>query len=141
MKKDLIIRGVVILIALAFILAGWFGDKDGETFFSENGLDLAYTYTLIAVFAAVVFATVMTIITDPKRLIKPLAAIVVLAVLFFVGYSMAEGQVHNVKSGADIVTVSAETSRWVEAALNTFYIIFGIAIVGVIFNEVSKIFK
>ena len=137
--KELIIRAVIVVIIAIFVLMGLGGS--GEEFWSGSALNLAYVLLIIALVAATVVSIVVTVLTDPKSLVKPLIAVVALAVLFAVGYGMAEGQDHTLKAGDQVVIVGADISKKIGGALNMLYILGGVAIVAVVFNEVSKIFK
>lgn len=103
---------------------------------------LPVTYLLFGLtILAVVFGWVRSATSDPKAIIKSLISFAGIAVIFFIGYALATGQEHIIKSGADTTTVSADTSKWIGGALITFYVLLGAAVVGIVFSEISKFFK
>lgn len=111
-----------------------------EEFMVEVVLQGGGVLLIIATIAAIV-GPIITSADDPKSLIKPLAAFVGLAILLFIGYSMATGQEYIIKSGDETTTVTAETSRWVGGSLIMLYILGAVAIVSIIYTEISKYFK
>jgi len=137
--KGLAIRGGIVGIIAVFTLMGI--GMSGEAFWSENALYMAYTLFGVALACATVLSLVMTILSDPKSLVKPLIAVVALAILFGIGYAMAEGQELTLKTGNDTKIITADIPQKVGAALNMLYILGGLAIVAVVVGEVSKIFK
>jgi len=113
---------------------------DFQTFVVDYVLELGQWILGLALIATVA-GFIYTIVINPQSIIKPAIAIFAIVVLFFIGYSLATGQEQTIKSGIDNVIISAETSKRVGAGLMVFYILFGIAAISVVFNEVSKIFK
>lgn len=90
---------------------------------------------------AIVAGAVYNAVINPQGIIKPAIAIVAIVALFFIGYSLADGQEYTIKSGIDTIVIDAEISKYVGGGLMVFYILFGIAVVSMVFNEVSKFFK
>lgn len=92
---------------------------------------------LVATVAGFIYNTVI----NPQSIVKPAIAIVAIVILFFIGYSLATGQEYTIKSGIDTIVIGPEISKYVGGGLMVFYILLGIALVSVVFNEVSKFFK
>ena len=113
---------------------------DFENFMVTYVLEAGYWIFLLALLAIVVGFVYNTVI-NPQSIIKPAIAIVGIVVLFFIGYSMATGDSVTIKSGIDTIVIGEDISRFVGGSLMVFYILFGIALVSVVFNEVSKFFK
>ncbi len=94
---------------------------------------------IIAAVGAFVFGSVMSIISNPKGVVRSLIAIVALGVIFFIGYSMASPELKPFYQEFGVETESA--SQLVGGGLLTFYIMFGIAVVGIIFTEIFNLVK
>ncbi|MGB0522209.1 MAG: hypothetical protein ACPGJS_04585 [Flammeovirgaceae bacterium] len=111
-----------------------------ESFMVDLMLPATYFLFGLAILA-VIGGWVFTSVANPKGLIKTVIAIVGIGIIFLIGYSLATGQEHLVKSGADTKTIDAGTSKWIGGALITFYVLFAAAIISIIYSEVSKLFK
>ncbi len=105
--------------------------------FVDIGLWVAYILILVAIVSAVVLPIVNSL-GDPKSLIKPLIAMAVIGVLYLISWSLA-GDSLNAKAVA--LGVSGGVSRAVGGALITMYILFVVAIVGIVFSEINKALK
>ena len=112
----------------------------GEEFMSGPALYIMYVLFAVAAIGAIV-GPIITSLSDPKALIKPAIAVVVLLILFGIGYSMAGDETYVVKNGTDEITIGSDISKKVGGALTMLYILGFIAVASVVFNEVSKIFK
>ncbi len=107
----------------------------------ENFVDIGLWVAYILVLIAIVTAVVMPIINslgDPKSLIKPLGAIVGIGVLYLISWAIAD-DVLNAKAVA--AGVSAGVSKAVGGALITMYILFVVALIGIVFSEIHKALK
>ena len=109
------------------------------------GLNAGYVLCAIAIVAAVVmnFANALK---DPKSLLKGAIGIVVLLVIFFIGYSMAPSEIGAITAKSfestkvDPSTESAaNTYKWVGGAMTTTLILVVIAVAGLIYSSVSRI--
>jgi len=79
-------------------------------------------------------------IDNPKSAIKPAIALGAVALLVIISYSMASDAIHQFL-GSDNFEITASTSKWVETSLYGMYILFGIAVVALIYTEVSRIWR
>jgi hypothetical protein len=111
----------------------------------DLGLYASYVLIGIAIVAAVGmnFANALN---DPKSLIKGLAGIVVLAAVFFIGYSMAPsefGQSTAMAFESAKIDPAGEstgnTYKLVGGAMTTTLVLILIAVVGLIYSSVSRI--
>lgn len=93
----------------------------------------------IAAVGAFVFGSIMSIISNPKGIVRSIVAVVALAVIFFIGFSLASPEL---KANYQEFGVETETaSQLVGGGLMTFYILFGIAAVGIVFTEILNLVK
>ncbi|MBW3469777.1 hypothetical protein [Arthrospiribacter ruber] len=79
-------------------------------------------------------------LSDPGSLVKTGAAVVALAVVFFVMYSIADDTVLP-RYAADPFNLTPELSRFVGGALLTTYVLFFVALIGIVFTEINKAIK
>jgi hypothetical protein len=108
----------------------------------ESGLiniALMVTYVLIGIaVVSVVVLPLIKAIDNPKTLIGTAVGLGVLLVIFGIGYALSGDEVlpKYISQG-----VGAGISKFVGGLLTTMYLLFGAAIVGIIYTEVSKAFK
>ena len=113
----------------------------------DFGLNAAYVLLGLALVAAIGmnFANAAK---DPKTLVKGGIGIVVLLVVFFIGYSMAPSEIGQLTAKSfesakiDPSTESASaTYKWVGGAMTTTFLLIIIAAVGLVYSTVSRIVK
>ena len=105
--------------------------------FVDIGLWIAYILVLVAIVSAVLLPIINSL-SDPKSLIKPLGALVGIGILFLICWALA-GDTLNAKAIAAGVTPGV--SQAVGGALITMYVLFVIALVGIVFTEINKALK
>lgn len=95
---------------------------------------------LYASYALVVICTVLAILMplfnafgNPQSLIKPVAGLLLLVVVILIGWALGDGTAYG--------DASAGTSKWVGGVLISMYLLTFIAIAGILYTEVSKVFK
>lgn len=105
---------------------------------NEQLIDTAIyvTYVLfgLAALAALVFPLVY-LITDLKKAKNALIGIVVLAIVLFVGYSMATNELY------EGFAVGPNASQWIGGGINATIMLVGLAFLAAVYTEVAKIFK
>lgn len=139
---------VCILIIQTGILSNFFSfikkyhfliDKIMEEFVAEYGLILSYIMVILACLGAILAPLIYALTNDPKSLVKIGATLGVLAVLYFIGYAMADGTVYSRFIPNGVTTVSH--SQAIGGILVMTYLMMGIAIVGVVVNVISGYLK
>jgi hypothetical protein len=100
-------------------------------------LYLFYALFVIAALSAFAFS-VINIVTQRGGLVKALIGVGALVVLFGLSYALSSGEVTATERA---LGVTSGTSRWVGAALIMFYIAFVLAILALIYSEITKAFK
>jgi len=108
----------------------------------ESGLiniGLMVTYALIGI--AVISVIVLPLIKamdNPKTLVGSAIGLGVLLVVFGIAYAISGNEVlpRYISQG-----VGSGISKFVGGLLTTMYLLFGAAIIGIIYTEVSKAFK
>lgn len=97
----------------------------------DLGLIISYVLIVLCALAAIVIPLIQSF-SDPKSLVKSGIGLGVVLVVFLIGYLLADGE-------SDVTTES--TARLVGAGIISMYIFILIAIVGIIYTEISKIIK
>lgn len=105
-----------------------------DDFIANYGLYAAYVLAILAVLLVIILPLINSI-NDPKSLLGTAVGVVVIGIIFFIGWSMSSGEAYT-RYG-----VNETYSKVIGGALITMYIMAIIALVGIVFSEVSKIFK
>jgi hypothetical protein len=100
----------------------------------DFGLYLFYALLFIAVAAAIVFPLLYAI-KQPAALGKSAIGVGVLVVLFVIAYAMSGSEV-NIKAAA--AGISESVSKLIGAGLIMFYITLALAVLALIYSEISK---
>ncbi len=130
---------ILILIATAYQIAVLYQGADSVSESVLNGYFLtAYIAFGMSVVIAILFP-VLQIISNPKGAVKTLVIVAVAVVLWFV----AKGIATNTFSPEELELkkITAETSVMVGAGLIYTYVVFGLAILSILYASISNIFK
>ena len=96
---------------------------------------------VVALLAAILFPTYYAI-RHPREALYTFIGIIALAVIFLVGYLIADDSVvMGLQEGVSVIKADATTSKLVSAGLNTFIALFFIAVIGLISTEVMSFFR
>ncbi len=99
----------------------------------------SYLLVLIGAITAV-FMPLIQSLDDPKSLLKTAIGIVGIVVLFFIAYSISGNEVLP-KFEADPFNLTPSGSQFVGGMLITTYILAIIALVSIVFTELTKAIK
>lgn len=108
-----------------------------EQFIASYGLYAAYILAGIALLLSVILPLISAI-SNPRTLLGTVVGLVGIAIVFFIGYSISSNEVTAVYTRFGITESS---SKLVGGALITMYLLVIIALVSIVFTEVTKIFK
>ncbi len=100
-------------------------------------LYLAYTLVIVAIVLALIMPLINAL-SDPKSLLKSSMGILALVVIYFIGYALSGNEVTPVYTKFD---VGPDLSKAVGGALIMTYILGGVALIGIVYTELIKIFK
>ncbi len=100
-------------------------------------LYLAYTLVIVAVVLALLMPLINAL-SDPKSLLKSSMGILALVVIYFIGYALSGNEVTPLYTKFD---VGPDLSKAVGGALIMTYILGGLALVGIVYTELIKVFK
>lgn len=107
----------------------------------ESFINIALWVAMIMVAVAALAAIVLPLINSlshPKTLLKSAIGVVALLVLFLVTWSIADSTVTNVYLEFGITESS---SKFVGGSLILMYVLFIIAVIGIVFSEINKAIK
>ncbi|MBL7874205.1 MAG: hypothetical protein JNL53_00980 [Cyclobacteriaceae bacterium] len=103
----------------------------------DFGLYATYIFFAVAVVAAVVLPLVSAL-KAPAGLVKSLASVGGLVVVFIIAYSISGSELSTRAVAAGLTESS---SKMIGAGLTLFYIVFVVAALGVVFSEINKALK
>ena len=109
-----------------------------DQFVSTYGLYAAYILLGIAILAAILMPLIQSF-SNPRALLGALVGVVAIAILFFIGYSIAGNEVVPLYVKNNVT--SAVTSKMIGGALITMYILILLALVSIVVTEITKIFN
>ena len=134
---------IVLLAVSAFICilfyVGGESAPDQPTFTNLYIL-WAYALTGIAVGLTVIFP-VIQMISNPKNAKKSLLGVVALVVVVGISYVMASSELLGIVDPELIEYDEPATLKYAGMMLHSIYVLAGLAIVAMIYSEISKIFK
>ena len=113
-----------------------------DSFFENAGLDIGLYLGYLLLFAAVIVAVAFPVlhsIKNPKEIAKSGLSFLALVVLFVLSYSLAGAELTPKYEALGVNTEFS--SKMIGAGLTMFYFVLVVAIVGMIYSEISKAFK
>jgi hypothetical protein len=103
----------------------------------DFGLYALYVLLIIAVAAAIIFPLVNSL-SNPRSLVRSGIAVVVMLVIFGVAYALSESELTRSAIAAGL---SESAVKLVSAGLIMLYIVFVLAVLALIYSEISKALK
>lgn len=100
-------------------------------------LYLSYILIVVSLLAALILPLINAV-DDPKSLAKMGVGILSMGVLFLVGYLLSGSEVTEVYAQ---FAVGPELSKFVGGLLSLSYILIALSVVGIVYIEISKLFK
>lgn len=104
----------------------------------EIGLKLTYALLAIGVVAAIIMPLYQAVTSNPKSLVRASIGVGFLLIVYLIGYSISSDEVTPIYTEFG---VDAGTSQIVGGLLIAMYLLMIVAIVGILFTEVSKLLK
>lgn len=106
-------------------------------FISNYGLYAAYVLIILGILLAIVLPLISAF-SNPRSLVGGAVGIVAIVVVFFIGWSLSGNEVLPTYTDNNITEAS---SKFIGGALITMYILISLAIIAIVFSEISKIFR
>lgn len=104
-------------------------------------LDLGLYFTYALFFIAVVGAIVLPLmhaIKSPATFLKSLYGIIALIVIFVIAYAISS---NVVRPSWGVLGISEGVSKLIGAGLIVLYVTMFVAVIGLVYSEISKAFK
>src|SRR6056297_243551 len=133
----------VILLALFYFgndVAGTEGTRMEEPVITNTILTWAYILGIVSAVFALGF-TVVNIFTNAKATKKAAITVGILLVLVLIAYGFASDQLMELGVNYDGPDNNPDTLERVGTGLITMYLLLGVAVVSILYSEVSKYFK
>jgi NADH:ubiquinone oxidoreductase subunit 6 (subunit J) len=108
-----------------------------------DSIDIFIYVAEILIVVGAVIAVVMPLIKsldNPGSLVKTAVGVAILVVVFFIAYSISDGEVLP-KYAAEPFNLTPGMSKFVGGSLITIYALFIFAIFGIILTEINKAIK
>lgn len=107
--------------------------------FSDIILYISYALIVIGIILAIGMPLIKSL-DNPRSLIKTVGGVVVLAIIFVIAFSLADGEVLP-KFAAEPFNLTETSSKVVGGILLTTYVLFAMAIIGIVVTEINKATK
>jgi hypothetical protein len=120
---------IIIVISIVLVVAALFS--------VDAGLYASYALFGISIVVAVVLPLFGSL-KSPGELKKPAMAVAGIVLLFVISYALSGSDVTAIQAAKG---VTENTSKLVGAGLTMFYLISGIAVIGLIYSEINKALK
>jgi hypothetical protein len=108
-----------------------------------DSIDIFLYVADFLVIVGVILAVVLPLIKsldNPKSLLKTALGVVVLVIMFFIAYSISDGEV-SAKFAQDPFNLTEGMSKFVGGALIMTYVMTIIALAGIVITEITKAIK
>lgn len=103
----------------------------------DAGLYILYALLFVAVAAAIIFPLINSL-SNPSGLIKTGIGLAVIVVLFGISYAMSDSEITRSALAAGL---SESSVKLIGAGLIMLYIVFVLAVLALIYSEISKALK
>jgi len=136
----------VVLVVLFYLNSGKANQLDSTTKqIADVGpiLDYLFNWTYLLVALAVVLAIglpIVNMVSNPKKGLKTLISFVIVAVVLIVAYQFSNGTPMNIVGYEGNDNIPSRL-KLVDTAMFTMYAMIVLAVITVIYCEVSKLFK
>jgi len=97
----------------------------------------AYLLVIVAALGAIVLPLINAL-SDPKSLLKSVLGVAIIGVVYLVGWGVSGDEVTAKYIQFDITSTS---SRVIGGVLITTYLLMGIAVISIIYSEISKLIR
>ncbi len=148
-NKNLIIKRIsqvigIVTIAFTAVIAVFYylniKDADALSPIIDLFMNWAVILTIAAILVAFVVGPVVSIISNPKSLIKGMISIGILVLIVVIAYTTSTGDVSTIDLNYDIENLQSQLI-FTETGLATLVIVVSLAILAVIVGEVKSLLK
>lgn len=97
----------------------------------------AYLLVIVAALGAIVLPLINAL-SNPKSLLKSVLGVVVIGVIYLIGWGVSGDEVTAKYIEFDITSTSSQV---IGGVLITTYLLMGIAVISIVYSEISKIIR
>jgi len=97
----------------------------------------AYLLVIVAALGAIVLPLINAL-SNPKSLLKSVLGVVIIGVIYLIGWGVSGDEVTAKYIEFDITSTSSQV---IGGVLITTYLLMGIAVISIIYSEISKIIR
>ncbi len=136
------IKFVLLILGLVIFGLGLSSYDSSAPRVVTSGLDLLFSYSAILAIVTVVAAVAMPLINifqNPKSAVRSFIGVALVAIVFFVAYSLSSDEPITLASGK--VLDSVAQLRFADTSLYAMYISFAGVLVAMVGTEIYKMFK
>lgn len=137
------LMAITLIFAILFYFGGVVKGTEGTRYEEPliTNSFILYTYILVAITVVLtIFFTVRALILNPKGLKLALVAFGIVAVLIVIAALLADDTVLNLPHYKGKGNVP-RTLLWTDIGLYVAYFLAGLAVVAILYSEISKYFK
>jgi hypothetical protein len=135
------IMGVSVILALVFFFRISNAEPDNQIFVAESYILWAFILLVIAALLSVVFPLV-NFIKNPRNTLKVVLSLVFMGLLFLVAFLMSDTTPLVTATSATEPNFSTPSVlRFADTGIFATYLLFGIAVLSLLFTGVRGIFK
>lgn len=107
----------------------------------DFGLYAAYVLIGICILAAIALPLVNSI-SDPRSLLKIGGGVIALLLIIFIGYALSTSETTRIGTTAMVDQGLGDgIVKWISGGLIAMYILLALAVVSIVFTEISGIFR
>ncbi|MFH2096538.1 MAG: hypothetical protein ABIJ16_12585 [Bacteroidota bacterium] len=149
-----IVLGILLLISVVILVIFFAGGKVEPNLIvpvkfnniasapQYTGLFISWSYVLLIIAgASAIIFPIFNLVQQPKKALPTLIGLVVIGILFFIGYSLGDGTLIKLSETYTGSDNNPTTLKLTDAGLYTMYILIAIAVIGALYTEVAKVFK
>lgn len=133
-----VLLAVSAILGILFYAGG--EDVSGQPVYTNTFLIWAFILACIAV-AFTIILPVIQMILNPKAAVKSLLGVLGIAVVIFIAFAISSGEKLGITNPELMQYDVRGTLKYAGTLINSVYLLAGLAILSMIFSEVSKLFK
>ena len=138
-----VITGITAVLTILFFAGGYVAGTKGTNLAEPVNTDYMLIWNVILLGIAIILTLVFTlfsILNNPKRALRSLIILGVVAVIIFISYQFASDELLNLVNynGPDNIP---STLKIVDTGLFLTYFFLVIAFGAILYNEISQVFK
>ena len=142
-KITKVILWVLIALSLFFALMLFINTSAEDTTWITNGLSFTYILLILTAGAAVLatlYIFTMKFLAKPKRALISLIPIILLGVVFIIAYIKASDVPLDMPNYEGDANVPVQV-KWSGVGLIMMYIVFGLAVLSILYASIARLFK